>query len=392
MSSAISGKTWMKVLALAVLSASLAIFFFHRDGAQQALEGPESNFYRENNVYAELEGFEKILKLQNAFIRNAKKIKPTVASINGLRELNRVSVGGRFGLEREWLANFKTWLTHVFRKQYEMKSLGSGLILNNRGYILTNYHVVEGYDRFLVQLSDERKFSAEKIGVDPKTDLAVLKIFSIKGFPTPEFGSAKDLKVGEWVMAIGNPYGLRGTVTVGVISGIGRSNLGITVFENFIQTDASINPGNSGGPLIDLDGKIVGINTAVAEIGSGVGFAIPIDMAMEIADELIENGEVERGWLGIGIQPLTPELAITFKAGRGSQGVLVNSVDEGAPAQMSGLRQGDIILSYNGNSPLDTNSLQRLVAGTDIGQVALIKILRQGREKILHVKVGKLKS
>ena len=207
-------------------------------------------------------------------------------------------------------------------------------------------------------------------------------------FPTPVFGSTENLRVGEWVMAIGNPYGLDGTVTVGVISGTGRSDLGIATFENFLQTDASINPGNSGGPLIDLEGRVVGINTAIAEIGAGVGFAIPAEMATRIADDLIDKGTVERGWLGVGIQTLTPELAGSFNVSQ-VDGVLVNDVDDGAPAQRAGLMQGDIIIAFDGQTVADSKNMQRMVAETRIGKSVPLRIIRDGTYKTIYAEIGK---
>jgi S1-C subfamily serine protease len=193
-------------------------------------------------------------------------------------------------------------------------------------------------------------------------------------------------------MTIGNPYGLQGTVTVGVISGIGRSDLGITTYENFIQTDASINPGNSGGPLIDLDGNIIGINTAVAAIGSGVGFAIPIEMALRIVEELIESGDVERGWLGVGIQKVTPDLATSFKIPHLQSGVLVNEVADNTPAKSGGIFRGDIIIQYDGKRVKNSINFQHMVADTQVGKKVPIKILRDGQEKTLFISVGKLIS
>ena len=235
------------------------------------------------NIYSDLEGYDDILALQKAFVQNAKTIKPIVVGINSLHEIQSKPFDQSVfeGTPGNWLSNIQGWLNNTLRKKYQIESLGSGIIYDYRGHILTNYHVVEDTDKILVKLSDGREFNAQVVGVDPQTDLAVLKIFSFSSFTTPVFGNSENAQVGNWVMAIGNPYGLDGTVTVGVISGIGRSNLGIAKFENFIQTDASINPGNSGGPLIDLDGKIIGINTAIAEIGGGLGFAIPISMAID---------------------------------------------------------------------------------------------------------------
>jgi S1-C subfamily serine protease len=385
----LSRQIFLKSFFFFVLVSSMVMFFTNKFESEVVLESTSNKFYTTNNAYSELEGFDKILKLQDAFIRNAKKIKPAVVSVNGLQQIKKVSWQSGDDNKLNWLMTFKDWFSNTFRKKYKMEYLGSGLIYDERGYILTNNHVVEGYDQFLIKLSDQRKLTADIIGVDPKTDLAVLKIFSLKDFPSPEFGADQDLNVGEWVMAIGNPYGLEGTVTVGVISGKGRSDLGIASFENFIQTDASINPGNSGGPLINIDGQIIGINTAVAEIGSGVGFAIPIDMARGIASDLILNGEVSRGWIGVGIQTLTPKLASTFNVPADTKGILVSNVEEGSPAHTSGIMQGDIIYSYNGNSTPDTKSLQKLVADSKVGKIKPIKIYRNGIKKVVDVEIGK---
>ncbi len=275
------------------------------------------------------------------------------------------------------------------RKHYQLESLGSGVLFKSDGYILTNYHVVEETEKLHIKFFNKREFSAKVVGVDPKTDLAVLKIFSLSSFPTPSYGETTKTQVGDWVMAIGNPYGLTGTVTVGVISGKGRSDLGIATFENFLQTDASINPGNSGGPLIDLNGNIIGINTAIAEIGSGVGFAIPVETAIQIAETLIEKGEVERGWLGVGIQSLTPEMAESFKVSQTRGGVVVNSVDKDTPAEKAGLQQGDIIIAYDDKAVTEPKHLQLFVAETKVGDEVRVQILRDGKEKTLMVRIGK---
>ncbi len=338
------------------------------------------------NIYEDLEGYQDILELQNAFIRNAKQLKPTVVSINHLVEMPSRKKGLRN--EATWFSNFHGWLSDSLKKKYLVESLGSGVIYDSRGYILTNHHVIKNADKIMVKLMDQREFSARIVGMDPMTDLAVLKIFSFSSFPTPVFGSTENLRVGEWVMAIGNPYGLDGTVTVGVISGTGRSDLGIATFENFLQTDASINPGNSGGPLIDLEGRVVGINTAIAEIGAGVGFAIPAEMATRIADDLIDKGTVERGWLGVGIQTLTPELAASFNVSQ-DDGVLVNNVDDGAPAQRAGLMQGDIIIAFDGQTVADSKNMQRMVAETRIGKSVPLRIIRDGTYKTIYAEIGK---
>ena len=193
-------------------------------------------------------------------------------------------------------------------------------------------------------------------------------------------------------MAIGNPYGLQGSVTVGVISAVGRSDLGIATYENFIQTDASINPGNSGGPLINLDGKIIGINTITAAVGSGIGFAIPIGMAMRIVDELIDSGGVERGWLGVEIQQMTPELAAIFEMPNTKSGVLVNAVENHTPAKNGGIMRGDVVIQYDGKQILNPKNFKHMVANTVVGKKIPIKIIRDGYEKSLLVTIGKLNS
>ncbi len=337
--------------------------------------------------------YKNLLDLQNAFIRNAKKIKPSVVSVNKVKELVEKSSWYEPHGTKPWYASIRNWFAENLKtRKYSVENVGSGIILDSNGYILTNYHVVEKLDRILIKLSDGKEYFAKVLGYDTYTDLAALKISTLRRLPEPEFGESKALSVGEWVMAIGNPYGLEGTVTVGVISGIGRTDVGINHFENFIQTDASINPGNSGGPLINLDGQIVGINTAVAAIGAGVSFAIPVEMALDIGVQLIENGSVERGWLGIGIQNLTPELANTFNLNTSGVGVLVNSIASQTPAQSGGMLRGDIIIQFDGQTISNLKYFQKLVADTAIGREVPVKIFRDGHEKTLKIKIGKMSS
>ncbi len=339
--------------------------------------------------------YKTLLELQAAFVRNAKAIKPSVVSINKVKEVIEKSSWYEADPHhpRPWYLDVKEWFSSNLRGQkYMVENVGSGIVLDSGGYILTNYHVVENLDRILIKLSSGREYFGKILGFDPYTDLAVLKISTLRSLPASEFGLSTNLQVGEWVMAIGNPYGLEGTVTVGVISGKGRTDLGITRYENFIQTDASINPGNSGGPLINLDGQIVGVNTAVAAIGSGVGFAIPIETALEIGNQLVQNGSVARGWLGVGIQNLTPELAHSFNLESTDIGVLVNSVDLKTPAQLGGIKRGDIIVQFDGKSVSGSKYLQKMVADTKIGKVVPVKIFRNGKEKNLQIKIGKMVS
>ncbi len=343
------------------------------------------------NPYERLPGYSKILALENSFVRHSKNVKPSVVGISDVQRIKTISKDYPIlnSQWRYWRYRVGLWFKETFRREYKMERLGSGIIYNQRGHILTNYHVVRDAERLLVRLSDKREFWAKIAGIDPQTDLAVLKIFSFKKFPVPEFETDRDLDVGEWVMAVGNPYGLQGTVTVGVIGAKGRFGLGIAERENFIQTDASITPGNSGGPLVDMQGKIIGVNTAVQEIGAGMGFAIPMEMAVHVADELIRKGKVERGWLGLEAKPLTRDMArildVPYKKGR----VVVEGVEEKAPAELAGIQKGDVILSYDGREIIGVRKLSTMVAATEAGKTAPIKILRKGEEKTVRVAIKK---
>ena len=338
--------------------------------------------------------YETLLELQEAFVRNAKLIKPSVVNISTIKEMvGKSSWYKPHSTDPPWYSSIRKWFTDpVSRKKYLTESVGSGLLIDSQGNMLTNYHVIESIDRILVRLSDGREFYAKVIGSDKHTDLAVLKIFSLRKLQVPSFGSTQNLKVGEWVMAIGNPYGLEGTVTVGVVSAKGRSELGIATFENFIQTDASINPGNSGGPLIDLDGRVIGINTAIASISLGVGFSIPIEMALKISDDLINKGDVERGWLGVGIQSMNSILAESLNLSSLNSGVLVNSVEAKTPAEDGGVERGDVIVQFDGRVVASSSKFQRMVANTKVGKIVTLKVIRDGHPQTLLVKIGRYTS
>ncbi len=377
----------------AILFAGIFIFCaalpsFLQSG-EQPPPVPEKPETASQNPYERLPGYQKVLALENAFVLHSKNIKPSVVGISDVQQAKNIAEDYKFQ-SNQWrfLRHRVTrWFEETFSREYKAERLGSGIIYNQRGHILTNYHVVQGAERLLVRLSDKREFWAKIAGVDQQTDLAILKIFSFKGFPVPEFETERDLEVGEWVMAVGNPYGLQGTVTVGVIGAKGRFGLGIADHENFIQTDASITPGNSGGPLVDMEGKIIGINTAVEEIGAGMGFAIPMEMAVRVADELIQRGKVERGWVGLEAKPLTRDMArlldVPYKRGR----VVVEGVEKKAPAELAGIQKGDVILSYDGREIIGVRKLKTLVAATQAGKTAPIKILRKGKEKTLRIAV-----
>ena len=237
---------------------------------------------------------------------------------------------------------------------------GSGLIVDNDGHIVTNNHVVGDALEVEVRLFDKTKLIAQVVGKDPDTDLALLKVTADRPLPYARFGDSGAVRVGQWVLAVGNPFGLDRTVTLGVVSGIGRENVNLSRYENFIQTDASINPGNSGGPLFNLRGEVIGINTAIINFAQGIGFAIPSNMTKQVIQQLIERGKVVRGWLGVGIQPLTPELAKKFGVSEG-EGVLVNEVFEKDPAAEAGIKPGDIILTIDGSVVDSPNKLSRLI-------------------------------
>jgi serine protease Do len=266
---------------------------------------------------------------------------------------------------------------------------GSGVIVSADGFILTNNHVIDGAREVTVTLPDKREFQGKIVGTDPKTDLAVVKIDG-KNLPTIPWGDASKLQVGEYVLAVGNPFGLNSTVTLGIVSALGRGRMGITQYEDFIQTDAAINPGNSGGALVNTRGELVGINTAIfSQSGGyqGVGFAVPTTMGQPIYESLVKNGKVVRGYLGIGIQDLNQDLAKSFKATSG-KGALVTDVKEDSPADHAGLQQGDIITSYEALPVEDAVALQRLVTKTPVGSKVGMKVLREGHEKAFTVMVG----
>jgi serine protease Do len=257
-----------------------------------------------------------------------------------------------------------------------------------RGYILTNNHVVENATEVEVRLSDDRKFKATVVGRDARTDLAVLKVESPGGpLPVAPLGDSDKLRVGQWAIAIGNPFGLDRTVTAGIISATGRTHVGVATYEAFIQTDASINPGNSGGPLLNLDGRVVGINTAIVSSGQGIGFAIPINMARDIMTQLIARGRVVRGWLGVVIQDLTPELAAGFGV-KEDAGVLVAEVMKDGPADAAGLKPGDIIVGFGGTPIKDVTDLQKRVAAVEPGRPTPLAVMRDRKTVTLRVKVG----
>jgi serine protease Do len=255
---------------------------------------------------------------------------------------------------------------------------GSGVIISPDGLIITNNHVIGDAPDVEVRLSDKTKYTARVIGKDPDTDLAVIKIEPDHPLPAAKFGDSGKVRVGQWVLAVGNPFGLERTVTLGVVSGIGRENMNLSRYENFIQTDASINPGNSGGPLFNMYGEVIGINTAIINFAQGIGFAIPSNMAHQVLQQLVTHGKVVRGWLGVGIQPVTAELAAKFGVREG-EGVLVNEVFDHDPAAVAGIKPGDIIMKVDGKVVDTPNALSRIVANLEPGARAPVEVIRDGK-------------
>jgi len=277
------------------------------------------------------------------------------------------------------------------RPREEARSTGSGVIVDPKGYVLTNNHVIENALDINVRLSDGRKLPAKLVGRDPKTDLAVLKVEAPGPLPAAELGDSDRLRVGQWAIAIGNPFGLDRTVTVGIVSATARTRVGVTQYENFIQTDASINPGNSGGPLLNLDGEVIGVNTAIVAAGQGIGFAIPINQAREVMRQLIAGGRVVRGWLGIAIQDVTDDLGAAFGV-KERGGVLVADVMKDGPAAGAGMKSGDVIVEFEGGPIREVPELQRRVASVAPGQRVRLTVLRDKKPVKLEVKIGEMPS
>lgn len=274
-------------------------------------------------------------------------------------------------------------------RYYAQSSLGTGVIVDRRGFILTNNHVIAKATEIVVKLKDGKEYKAEVVGADPTTDLAVIQVKGRDNWPAVELGDSDKIRVGDWVIAVGSPFGLEQTVTAGIISAKGRT-IGQGPYDDFLQTDASINPGNSGGPLVDMDGRVVGINTAIFSNSGGslgIGFAVPINMAAKVYEDIVKTGVVHRGWLGVVIQPLTKELAPHFKS-KELRGVLLNSLVDGGPAARAGLQAGDVILAFNGRPVVQPSELPPLVAQVQPGQTVTVSILRDGRPMDLKVQVG----
>jgi len=353
------------------------------------------------------EGLSTAQEFEQIFEQVVDQVKPAVVSITSVKTFKNQRRGlpnDRFHQrrrnERDQFRDFWEFFGDDFferffgprypRDEFKIQGLGSGVIIDSEnGYIVTNNHVVENADELKVALEDKREFDGKIIGADPQTDIAIIQIEG-EDLPSAELGDSDTIKVGQWAIAIGNPFGLTQTVSVGVISATGRANVGVAQYEDLIQTDAAINPGNSGGPLVNISGEIIGINTAIFSRSGGyqgIGFAIPANMVKFIMRELIETGKVTRGWLGVAIQDITPDLAESFQV-EVTEGVLISDVQNDSPADKAGFERGDIVISYNNTPIRNVNHLRNVVAQTRPGKKVNATVLRNGKEEVLAVKIG----
>ena len=325
-----------------------------------------------------------------SFADLAERIKPAVVNISTTKLVKSGSKQSNSPFGDEFFDKFfggdefiRRFFGDMPQREFKQRSLGSGFLITKDGYIFTNNHVVEKADKIKVKLSTGKEYDAKVVGKDAKTDLALIKIKATGNLPVVEFGDSDKLRVGEWVIAIGNPFGLEQTVTAGIVSAKGRV-IGSGPYDNFIQTDASINPGNSGGPLFNMQGKVIGINTAIVAHGQGIGFAIPINMAKEIMADLKSKGKVTRGWLGISVQDITEDIAENLKI-KEREGALVGDVVKGDPADKAGIKTGDIIAEIDGKKIKDTHELLRIVASIPVGKRVDVKAIRDGKPMAFHI-------
>ncbi|HJV33719.1 DegQ family serine endoprotease [Geomonas sp.] len=348
----------------------------------------------------ESKGRTEVIGFPQSFADLAEKVAPAVVNISTTSKVkvpgtpfNHFFGGGGSGggddEDQQFRDFFKKYFGNMPDREMKQQSLGSGFIIDDSGLIITNNHMIEGAEEIKVKLADGREFKAKVTGRDPKTDLALIKISSTFGhLPSLQLGDSDKVRVGDWVLAVGIPFGLEHTVTQGIISATGRV-IGSGPYDNFLQTDAPINPGNSGGPLVNMKGEVIGINTAIVSGGQGLGFAIPSSLAKSVISQLKEKGKVVRGWIGISIQTLTPELAQSFGL-KDAKGALVGDVLPGGPADKGGIQRGDVIVSYNGKAVKDANDLPRLVAETPVGKEVAVALIRDGKEESHIVKVQEM--
>lgn len=329
-----------------------------------------------------------LFSLEEAFIKISEEAKPAVVNLSVVKKAR-----SNFQMFKDESPSpfddfFEDFFDNIPSKEYNQESLGSGVIIKKEGYILTNNHVIKGASSIKVTLLDGRSFGGKVIGTDPKTDLALIKVDVKNDLPVAKLGNSDEARIGSWAIAVGNPYGLEHTITVGVISAKGRS-IGLADYEDFIQTDASINPGNSGGPLINIKGEVIGINTAIVVQAQGIGFAIPINIATKVIDSLIKHGKVTRAWLGLFIQDITSELAKLLGVAPKS-GVLVSDIAKGSPAEKAGIKRKDIIKAINNKKVTTMRELQQEILKRNVNEVVTLSIIRDKELITIKVKLGEL--
>jgi serine protease Do len=378
-----------------------SVFFmqFYEGGAPQAISAPAEPVKALPGGNPADRPLTTLRDFNQAFVDIAKAVNPTVVTVftekvYKVRGMPSPFFGSPFeDFFSEFFGRPYNRQPQPEEREFRQQGLGSGVIVSTDGYILTNNHVIDDADTVYVRLMDDKTVPAKIVGADPKTDIALLKVEE-KNLPAIKMGDSDKLQVGEWVLAIGSPMSpnLAHTVTSGIVSAKGRSNVGLADYEDFIQTDAAINPGNSGGALINLDGELVGINTAIATRSGGfqgIGFAVPVNMAKFVMESLIKHGTVVRGYLGVYIQDIDETMAKAMKL-PGTEGALVSDVTEDSPAAKAGIKQGDVILEMNGEKVKNTTQLRNTIAATMPGTEIKLKIWRDGKEKTVEVKLGKL--
>jgi len=365
-------KAFVPVLMTTVLILAVSVVFPNADARGLPWDQPASP-----------QNFSTLAETVSPAVVNISTVKTT----QGGGPVFRHFYHGPWGDQDPFKDFFEKFFGDEQQREFKQRSLGSGFIIDKEGYIVTNNHVIADADEIKVKLNSGKEYDAKIIGRDPSTDIALIKIKGDPAYSVVTFGDSKSLKVGEWVMAIGNPFGLDHTVTAGIVSAKGRV-IGSGPYDDFIQTDASINPGNSGGPLIDLKGNVVGINTAIIASGQGIGFAVPVNMAKSVIKQLKEEGEVTRGWLGVGIQDISDEMSEYYGV-KDKKGVLVSEVFPGDPADEAGIKAKDIILEVNGQKIESSRELTRIIAGFHVDEVVEIKVFRNGKEKTFNVKIAK---
>lgn len=377
-------RKWLLMILILILIAGISVYAKQKVATSETLDKLNSADTRQ--VPFDRLALPSLSKL-------VKEVTPAVVNISTTTVVKGVDLHDKMiNPFKDFFGNdfFEKFFGDVPRREYKQRSLGSGFIIDKDGHILTNNHVVEKATSIRVKLTDGKEYDAKVIGKDPKTDIALIKINAKNSLPIAVIGDSDKLEVGDWVLAIGNPFGLERTVTSGIVSAKGRV-IGQGPYDDFIQTDASINPGNSGGPLFNLRGEVVGINTAIVSGGQGIGFAIPVNSAKTLLPQLKSKGKVVRGWLGVVIQKVTPELAKSFGI-KESEGALVSDVMVDSPAFKADIRRGDIILSFDGHKIKEMDQLPRMVAGTEIGRKVKIGLVRDAKHYSIDVVIGEMKD